>query len=94
MVDAMMVAERLALADAVVVLINMVPAFMPPTWAVLAFLGVRYPLLLLPLTVGGAFAAGLGRTVLALALLVAFTRIDWPRLLHLPAAHSMPPPRS
>ena len=40
---------------------------MPPTWAVLAFFVVRSDLPLLPLAVGGAIAASLGRLALALA---------------------------
>lgn len=46
--------------------INVVPAFMPPTWAVLAVFHVTTDVPLLPLTVGGAAASALGRMLLAL----------------------------
>lgn len=45
---------------------NIVPAFMPPTWIVLAFYHIRYDLPLIPLVVIGATAAALGRVVLTL----------------------------
>jgi hypothetical protein len=45
--------------------INLVPAFMPSTWMVLAFFYIRFDLPLLPLTIGGAIVSGLGRLVLA-----------------------------
>lgn len=50
-----------------VFLINLAPAFMPPTWSVLAFFLVAFDLPLLPLALGGAVAASLGRLALALA---------------------------
>src|SRR5262245_3671064 len=51
----------------IALLINVVPAFMPPTWSVLAVIhGTSHPPLLL-LTVGGAAASAVGRTMLALA---------------------------
>jgi membrane protein YqaA with SNARE-associated domain len=51
----------------VVYVINLAPAFMPPTWAILAFLHLALGLPVLPLAVGGAFAASLGRYSLAVA---------------------------
>ncbi len=57
----------LGLAYAAVFLINLVPAFMPPTWLVLAFFIVHFGLPLLPLALGGAVAASAGRLCLALA---------------------------
>jgi membrane protein YqaA with SNARE-associated domain len=56
----------LAVALLAVFAINVVPAFMPPTWSVLAFFLIRYELPLLPLAVGGAVAASSGRLTLAL----------------------------
>lgn len=56
----------LILVYALVFLINVVPAFMPPTWSILAFFLIRFDLPLLPLALGGAIAASLGRTALAL----------------------------
>ncbi len=55
----------LAAALALAFLVNLVPAFMPSTWMVLAFFYIRYDLPLLPLTVGGALVSGLGRLALA-----------------------------
>lgn len=46
--------------------INLMPAFMPPTWSVLAVIHVTTSAPLLPLTIGGAVASALGRTALAL----------------------------
>jgi uncharacterized membrane protein YdjX (TVP38/TMEM64 family) len=45
--------------------INLVPAFMPSTWMVLAFFRIEFGLPILPLTLGGALFSGLGRIVLA-----------------------------
>ncbi len=53
------------LAFAIAFVINLVPAFMPSTWMVLAFFHVKFGLPILPLTIGGAFFSGLGRIVLA-----------------------------
>lgn len=52
-------------AYALIFVINMVPAFMPASWMVMAFFYIQFDVPLLPLTVGGAFVAGLGRIVLA-----------------------------
>ena len=57
----------LAVALAVVFAANVVPAFMPPTWAILTTFVVRLGLPLPALVLGGAVAAAAGRTVLALA---------------------------
>jgi membrane protein YqaA with SNARE-associated domain len=46
--------------------LNVVPAFMPPTWSVLAYFHVREGLAVLPLAVVGALGATLGRAALAL----------------------------
>ncbi len=56
-----------ALALLTVFLVNLAPAFMPPTWSVLAFFLVAFDLPLAPLAVGGAIAASAGRLALALA---------------------------
>jgi uncharacterized membrane protein YdjX (TVP38/TMEM64 family) len=55
------------LAYAIAFVINLVPAFMPSTWLVLAFFHVKFDLPILPLTIGGALSSGLGRIVLARA---------------------------
>lgn len=51
----------------VVFAINLAPAFMPPTWSILAFFAITFGLPVLPLAIGGAFAASAGRLALALA---------------------------
>ena len=53
------------LAYAIAFVINIVPAFMPSTWMVLAFFHIQFDLPILPLTLGGALFSGLGRIVLA-----------------------------
>jgi hypothetical protein len=52
-------------AFALVFLINLVPAFMPSSWMVLAFFYIKFDLPLLVLTVGGAIVSGFGRLALA-----------------------------
>jgi uncharacterized membrane protein YdjX (TVP38/TMEM64 family) len=51
----------------VVFAVNLLPAFGPPTWAVLVFFLLRHDLPEVVLVVGGAVAATAGRTILALA---------------------------
>jgi membrane protein YqaA with SNARE-associated domain len=53
-------------AFAVVFAINLVPYFMPPTWAVVSFFLIAYDLPFWPLCVGCALAATAGRCALAL----------------------------
>lgn len=45
--------------------INVIPAFMPPTWMVLAFFVTKYDLQLMPVILIGASCAALGRIILA-----------------------------
>lgn len=45
--------------------INVIPAFMPPTWIVLAFFVTKYDLQILPVVLIGASFATLGRIILA-----------------------------
>lgn len=59
--------RRVVLALVVVFLINLAPAFMPPTWSILAFFAITFGLPVLPLAIGGAVAASSGRLALALA---------------------------
>jgi uncharacterized membrane protein YdjX (TVP38/TMEM64 family) len=62
------VAAHLLVAVVVVFGVNLMPAFGPPTWAVLVFFQFRHPELPAPaLVVGGAAAAASGRLLLALA---------------------------
>jgi membrane protein YqaA with SNARE-associated domain len=56
---------QLALALAVVFAVNLLPAFGPPTWAVLVFFSLDFDLPAVPLVLGGALAAAAGRFVLA-----------------------------
>jgi membrane protein YqaA with SNARE-associated domain len=51
----------------ITVVLNVVPAFMPPTWSVLAYFHLQEDMAIWPLAVVGATAATLGRTGLALA---------------------------
>ncbi len=53
------------LAQAVAFLINVVPAFMPPTWSVMAAFHVLGKLPVLPLTLTSAATSALGRLLLA-----------------------------
>jgi membrane protein YqaA with SNARE-associated domain len=53
-------------AWAIALVINVVPAFMPPTWSVLAVFHIMAGPPLLSLTVGGAAASAVGRVGLAL----------------------------
>jgi hypothetical protein len=48
-----------------VFVLNVLPAFAPPTWTVLSFIAVRYNVNILILSVVGALAATLGRLTLA-----------------------------
>lgn len=49
-----------------VFVVNVIPAFMPPTWIVLSFFYLQFHLSLVPAVIIGACAATLGRIVLAL----------------------------
>jgi membrane protein YqaA with SNARE-associated domain len=46
--------------------LNAVPAFMPPTWAVLAYFHLYHGLPVVPLAIAGALGAAMGRAILAL----------------------------
>src|SRR5579884_1573294 len=51
----------LLLGWAIALGINVVPAFMPPTWSVLAVFHIAFNLPVLPLTIGGAAMSAVGR---------------------------------
>lgn len=51
---------------ALAVALNAVPAFMPPTWAVLAYFHLYHGLPTVPLAIAGALGATTGRAILAL----------------------------
>ena len=54
-----------ALALVCILCVNLLPAFGPPTWAVLVFFKLNSDLPAVPLVIGGAVAAASGRLVLA-----------------------------
>ena len=60
-----MALAQLAIALAIVFAVNLLPAFGPPTWAVLVFFSLDFKLPAVPLVLGGALAAASGRYVLA-----------------------------
>ncbi|HWN72873.1 MAG TPA: hypothetical protein VNN15_03580 [Solirubrobacterales bacterium] len=56
---------QFAVALGVIFAINLLPAFGPPTWAVLVFFSLDFDLPAVPLVLGGALAAASGRFLLA-----------------------------
>jgi hypothetical protein len=67
---------HLLVVVAVVFGVNLMPAFGPPTWAVLVFFRFRYPEIPAPaLVVAGAVAASAGRLLLALAFRAFGTKL-------------------
>ena len=58
---------RLLVVAAVVLGINVIPAFAPPTWTVLVYFRITYNLPVWPLAFVGALSAAAGRSVLAAA---------------------------
>jgi hypothetical protein len=70
------VLAHLLVAVTVVFAINLMPAFGPPTWAVLVFFRFRYPEVPASgLIVGGAIAASAGRLLLALVFRAFGTKL-------------------
>ena len=71
-----MVVEQLLVAAVAVLGVNLMPAFGPPTWAVLVFFAFRYPDVPTPaLVITGAVAATIGRALLALAFRAFGTKL-------------------
>jgi hypothetical protein len=58
-------AGELLIALGVVFAVNLLPAFGPPTWAVLVFFSLQFDLPGVALVLGGALAAASGRYLLA-----------------------------
>lgn len=54
------------IALGVILLANMMPAFAPPTWAILVFFALSFQINALALVIGGVAMATLGRVLLAL----------------------------
>jgi len=61
----MAIETHLAVAVAVVFAVNLLPAFGPPTWALLVFFYLDFDLPAVPLVLCGALAAAAGRYLLA-----------------------------
>lgn len=53
------------IASIIIIVINLVPAFMPPTWTIISFFYIRYEINLLALSLIGAFSSSIGRYILA-----------------------------
>ncbi|HXS34294.1 MAG TPA: hypothetical protein VN758_11040 [Solirubrobacterales bacterium] len=62
---------------------NLLPAFGPPTWALLVFFTLDFDLPAVPLVLGGALMAALGRFVLANGARRLRSRFSPARLAHL-----------
>lgn len=74
---------QLAIALGVVFAVNLLPAFGPPTWAVLVFFSLDFDLPAVPLVIGGALAAASGRFLLATATRRLRPRLSQARIAHL-----------
>jgi hypothetical protein len=74
------------LAFAAILGVNLLPAFGPPTWALLVFFKLNSDLAAVPLVVGGAIAAACGRFLLAAGSRRVGGRLSPARRAHLAAA--------
>src|SRR6478735_3237435 len=74
---------QLAVAVGVVFAVNLLPAFGPPTWAVLVFFSLQFDLPAVPLILFGALAAASGRFLLASGARRLRPRLSAARLAHL-----------
>jgi hypothetical protein len=61
------------LLGVLVLFMNIIPAFMPPTWTVLAFFYTAFDMQLVPVVIIGAICATLGRVILALLVRHVFS---------------------
>ena len=77
---------ELVLAFLAVFAVNLMPAFGPPTWAVLVWFTLEFDLPAVPLVLGGALAAAGGRLLLASGTRRFRTRLSARRLENLEAA--------
>lgn len=72
-----------AIAIAAVFAVNLLPAFGPPTWAMLVFFSLDFDLPAVPLVLGGALAAASGRFLLATGARALRPRLSAARLARL-----------
>ena len=72
-----------AIAIAAVFAVNLLPAFGPPTWAMLVFFSLDFGLPAVPLVLGGALAAASGRFLLATGTRALRPRLSAARLTRL-----------
>jgi len=79
---------ELLIALGVVFAVNLLPAFGPPTWAVLVFFSLQYDLPAVPLVLGGALAAAGGRYLLATGTRRLRPRLSAARLRRLDRAQA------
>jgi uncharacterized membrane protein YdjX (TVP38/TMEM64 family) len=79
----------LAIVAVVIVAVNMLPAFAPPTWAILVFAQVKYGFPTAVLVPVGAAAATTGRGLLALGTRRVRHRVSEQRLESLAAARDL-----
>jgi membrane protein YqaA with SNARE-associated domain len=77
-----------AIAIGVVFAVNLLPAFGPPTWAVLVFFSLDFDLPAVPLVLGGALAAASGRYLLARGTRALRPRFSAARLARLDRAEA------
>jgi membrane protein YqaA with SNARE-associated domain len=77
---------QLAVAVGVIFVVNLLPAFGPPTWAVLVFFSLDFDLPAAPLVLFGALAAACGRYALASTTRRLRPRLSPARLAHLSRA--------
>ena len=79
---------EIAVAVGVVFAVNLLPAFGPPTWAVLVFFSFQFDLPAVPLVLFGALAAASGRFLLASGTRRLRPRLSAARLTHLSRAEA------
>lgn len=77
-----------AVAFGVVFAVNLLPAFGPPTWALLVFFSLDFDLPAVPLVLGGALAAASGRYLLARGARALRPRFSAARLARLARAET------
>src|SRR5262245_34871786 len=73
----------LLVAVAVVFAVNLLPAFGPPTWAILVFFSIQFDVAPVPLVLLGALAAAAGRLLLASGTRALRPRLSAARLEHI-----------